>query len=91
LKNRASNASNDASPVYPQCLFQLKAHQSNRRIAMKAKTISHARELSRFEIEHISGGMAVEGEPQGDSAPEPLLVIGKKGTEGPLPIFIDLP
>jgi hypothetical protein len=58
---------------------------------MKAKPTFSARELSPFEIERVSGGMAVEGEPQGDSAPEPLLVIGKKGTEGPLPIFVDLP
>jgi hypothetical protein len=58
---------------------------------MRAKTISHARELTSFEVEHVSGGMAVEGEPQGDSALEPLLVIGMKGTEGPLPIFVNLP
>jgi hypothetical protein len=58
---------------------------------MKAKPTFNARKLSPFEIEHVSGGMAVEGEPQGDVPPEPLLVIGKKGTEGPLPIFVDLP
>jgi hypothetical protein len=58
---------------------------------MKAKTISHARELTSFEIEHVSGGMAVEGEPQGPCQPEPLLVIGKAGTTGPLPILFDLP
>jgi hypothetical protein len=72
-------------------VFQLKAHQHNRRIAMRAKLTFNARELSPFEIEHVSGGMAVEGEPQGDVPTEPLLVIGKAGTTGPLPILFDLP
>jgi hypothetical protein len=62
-----------------------------RRIAVKAKLISNARELAPLEVEHVGGGMAVEGEPQGDTMPEPLLVIGKAGAIGPLPILFDLP
>lgn len=58
---------------------------------MNMKPISNIRQLTPSEIEHVSGGMAVEGEPQGACQPEPLLTIGKKGTEGPLPIFVDLP
>lgn len=58
---------------------------------MKVESFSTIRQLAPSEIEQVSGGIAVEGEPQGETAPEPLLTIGKKGTEGPLPIFFDLP
>lgn len=54
---------------------------------MNTKNGTKARELSDFEVAHVSGGGEEPG--QGGGLPKP--VVGKPGTIGPLPIFTDLP
>jgi hypothetical protein len=61
---------------------------------MEANTNFKVRELAASEIELVSGGMAVAGEPQDPGQPEPLLDLGRGGllprpilTNWPTPVF----
>jgi hypothetical protein len=53
---------------------------------MKTTSTAKARELSRSEIEHVSGGEVTQ---QGGGLPKPI--VSNKLPEAPLPIFTDLP